>query len=608
MSAARRRPADPAAVHYTVHVDDAHAHRFRVEMEVAQPRGEGQEFWLPVWIPGSYLVREFSRHVLRLQAFCGDAPLPLRKVDKNRWRAARCAGPLRLRYWVYAADLSVRAAYLDVERAFFNASSLLLAAAGLESQPHAVHIPQPPDRPRWTVATTLPAADCDARGFGLRVAENYDRLLDHPVEIGELLTVDFRAGGVPHRMAIAGAAQLAGQVGLQRLARDLQKVCQAQAELFEPKTRRAPFDQYLFLVAPTAEGYGGLEHADCTALMCSRTHLPAPGMGEADSAYREFLGLCSHEYFHAWNVKRIKPAAFTPYDLQRENFTTLLWLFEGFTSYYDDLMLCRAGLISPQQYLDSVAQTLSAVRRTPGRQVQSLAEASFDAWIKYYRPDENTANATVSYYQLGALLALSIDLRLRQQGATSLDAVMRRLWQTYGRADAPLRGQGLAEDALPALLREISGLDWRGFFARHVHGTQELPLRRQLAAMGVRWHDEDPAPLDALGLAVQEQAGGWLAVQRVRNGSFAERAGLMAGDVLVAVNGERARRASVERQHRRARAGQAWTLHYLRQDLLRSTTCEWQPAPPLSVRLDIEPGAREPAARRRLRQQWLQGR
>ncbi|CDW92775.1 putative Peptidase M61, glycyl monoaminopeptidase [Thiomonas sp. CB2] len=590
---------------YRVSVADALAHQFLVELDLSHPEPAGQEFWLPVWIPGSYLVREFARHILQLQAWCGDKPIALHKIAKNRWRAAPCNGPLRLRYSVYAFDLSVRTAYLDTQRGFFNASSLLLAAAGREQQPHTVTLACPDFASHWTVATTLPAVQCDANGFGSRRAANYDALIDHPVEMGELLRLEFSAGGAPHAMVIALGNRLHDTVDTRRLARDLKRICSAQIALFEPRSKRAPFAEYLFMVAPTAEGYGGLEHADSTALMCARRSLPHPRLQDTDSAhsahndYRDFLGLCSHEYFHAWNVKRIKPQAFTPYDLQAENPTTLLWLFEGFTAYYDDLMVLRAELITPQQYLDGLARTLGAVLRTPGRQVQSVAEASFDAWTKYYRPDENTANATVSYYQLGALVALSIDLRLRRESAATLDDVMRLLWTRYGRADAPLRAEGVAEDALPALLKEVSGLDWRAFFRRHVHGTELPPVKTQFADFGIQWASQEDTPLDALGLAAQEQAGGWLTVQRVRNGGWAERAGLAAGDLLLMLDGERARKAVIERRHAQARAGDVWRLTWLRQDLEQHSETPWFALPDSRVQLRLADKPR-PAQRQRL--------
>lgn len=588
---------------YRVSIADAQAHQFLVELELPDPASEGQEFWLPVWIPGSYLVREFARHVLHVHAWCDGQPVGVDKIAKNRWRAAPCVGPLRLRYTVYAFDLSVRTAYLDTSRGFFNGSSLLLAAAGREQQTHTLELVCPDFAPRWTLATTLPALRCTANGFGTRQADSYAALIDHPVEMGDLLRQEFRAGGVSHAMVIAHGEALREAVDGKRLARDLKRICAAQIALFEPHSKRAPFAQYLFLVAPTAAGYGGLEHADSTALMCARPSLPHPRMKEADSDYRDFLGLCSHEYFHAWNVKRIKPQAFTPYDLERENPTGLLWLFEGFTAYYDDLMVRRAGLITPQQYLDGLARAISAVQRTPGRTVQSVAEASFDAWTKYYRPDENTPNATVSYYQLGAMVALSIDLRLRRDSATTLDDVMRLLWTRYGRADAPLRAQGVAEDALPALLKEVSGLDWRGFFRRHIHGTELPPLKTLLAPFGVEWSNPDDTALDTLGLTVQEQAGGWLSVQRVRQGGWAERAGLAAGDVLVALNGERARKSLFERSHALARPGDIWHVTVLRQDLLRQSEAAWFVLPTSRVQLRV--ATKLQAAQRQRQNAWL---
>ncbi|WP_079416967.1 M61 family metallopeptidase [Thiomonas intermedia] len=588
---------------YRVSIADASAHQFQVELDLADPAATGQEFWLPVWIPGSYLVREFARHVLRLQAWCGGKTVDIEKIAKNRWRVAPCDGPLLLRYTVYAFDLSVRTAYLDSQRGFFNASSLLLAAAGREALPHTVTISAPDFAPHWTLATTLPAVQCDARGFGSRRAAHYDDLIDHPVEMGDLMQIPFNAGGAAHHMVIAHATALRDTVDAKRLARDLKRICAAQIALFEPSRKRAPFDQYLFMVAPTADGYGGLEHRDSTALMCSRRSLPHPRMQAADGDYRDFLGLCSHEYFHAWNVKRIKPHAFTPYDLERENPTTLLWLFEGFTAYYDDLMVLRAGLISPQQYLDGLARTLGAVQRTPGRSVQSVAEASFDAWTKYYRPDENTANATVSYYQLGAMVALAIDLRLRRESDVTLDDVMRLLWTRYGRADAPLRAEGVAEDALPGLLKEVSGLDWRAFFRRHVHGTELPPLKARLADFGVQGSVQEDAPLDALGLAVQEQAGGWLSVQRVRNGGWAERAGLAAGDLLLTLDGERARKSVLERHHALAAKGDIWRLSWLRQDLEQQSQTPWFVMPASRVQLRL---ADRPQRSQRQRQSaWL---
>ena len=589
--------------HYTVGMDDALAHRFSIELDLASPAPQGQEFWLPVWIPGSYLVREFSRHVLAVEAACAGKPVALRKVAKNRWRAAPCKGPLRLRWTVYAHDASVRTAFLDASRGFFNPSSLLLAVDGQEQAAHTLRILPPAEQPAWTVATTLPGVDVDARGFGLYRADSYDRLIDHPVEVGRLLRLPFRAHGVPHEMVIAHADRLEGQVDTRRLAADLKRICEAEMALFEPQRPRAPFKRYAFLVAPTSNGYGGLEHADSTALICAEADLPHPADGKTRSAgYRQFLGLCSHEYFHAWNVKRIRPQALTPYDLERENMTSLLWLFEGFTSYYDDLILRRAGLLEPQQYLDLLTRAINAVQATPGRHVQSLADASFDAWIKFYRPDENTPNATVSYYALGGLFALALDLTLRMRSNATLDDVMRLLWRRYGRDDAPLRDQGLAEDALPALVREVSGLDLRGFFARHVDGTAELPLQRLLAAIGVRWSHGKADVLTGLGLRLDD-AQGWPKVRQVLAGSWSQQAGLSPGDLLLAVNGERTSPEHLKRLHARARMGDLWRVHAMRDARLVQLQAPLPTLPQGPVQLAL--ADKPPARALRWRKAWL---
>ncbi len=588
---------------YTVRMDDARTHLFAMTLELTEPDPEGQEFWLPVWIPGSYLVREFARHVLSVAAHCHDQAVAVRKVAKNRWRAAPCKGTLQLSWTVYARDASVRTAYLDNTRGFFNPSSLLLAAAGREAGPHRVRIMPPKSQPAWSVATTLPAVQVDKRGFGLYQASDYDRLVDHPVEMGHLLRLQFRAHGTPHEMVIAHADRLAGEVDTRTLQADLQRICEAEIALFEPQRPSAPFKRYTFLVAPTASGYGGLEHADCTALICAESDLPHAGDSTSRSAgYRQFLGLCSHEYFHAWNVKRIRPQALTPYDLERENLTGLLWLFEGFTSYYDDLILLRAGLLTPQQYLDLLARAINAVQATPGRLVQSLAEASFDAWIKFYRPDENTANVTISYYTLGGLFALTLDLTLRHRSKTTLDDVMRLLWQRYGRDDAPLRSQGVPEDALPDLVREVSSLDLRGLFNRHVEGCEELPLKRLLTTFGVRWSQGAPDALNALGLRLDDVQG-WPQVRQVLAGGWAEHAGLAPGDTLLAINGQRASPEQLKRLHARARADEVWQVHAMRDACLLTLQAPLPAPVPGPVTLELAPKPLAEALSRR--RHWL---
>ena len=315
--------------------------------------------------------------------------------------------------------------------------------------------------------------------FGGYRAATYDELIDHPVEMAPFALVSFDAGGARHDVAVTGRIR----ADLDRVARDLARICQWQIDLFAGAPGgRAPFDRYLFQVAAVGDGYGGLEHRASTSLLCRRDELPATGDTGVSEGYRNFLGLASHEYFHSWNVKRIKPAAFSPYDLAREGYTRQLWAFEGITSYYDDLALVRSGVIEPPSYLELLGRAITTVLRTPGRRRQSVAESSFDAWIKFYRPDENTPNAVVSYYAKGSLVALALDLVLRRTGS-SLDAVMRALWQRYGQA-----GVGVPEGAILAIASELAGRELADFFGRYVDGTEDPPLAELLAGFGVTFN------------------------------------------------------------------------------------------------------------------------
>ena len=356
--------------------------------------------------------------------------------------------------------------------------------------------------------------EVDAQGFGTYTAGNYDELVDCPVEMGNFWSSSFTARGVPHRFVVAGApASFDGE----RLLRDTQKICEAEIDFWGV----APHSSYVFMLNVTHDGYGGLEHCNSTALICSRSDLPRQGVDKASDGYVQLLGLISHEYFHTWNVKRLRPAELVPYNYDQENYTELLWFFEGFTSYYDDLLLRRAGLIDNATYLKLITKTLNQVQQTPGRKVQSVAQSSFDAWVKYYRQDENTANATVSYYTKGALVAMSLDLKLRQEGQTTLDAVMRALWQRC-------QGSAMSEADVLTVLQALTGRSWEAELQVWVHGTQELPVTDLLAAHGVAADADQPVPAQALGLRVQESHS--VLIKQVLRGGLAEQAGMMAGD------------------------------------------------------------------------------
>ncbi|AYQ37169.1 peptidase M61 domain-containing protein [Burkholderia aenigmatica] len=595
-------------IRYSIVPKDLAAHLFEVSVTVADPDPEGQRFSLPVWIPGSYLVREFARNIVTLGAF-NDAGRKVRiaKTDKHTWQAAPVNGALTLRYDVYAWDLSVRSAYLDESGGFFNATAVFLSVAGREDAPCEVDIAKPAGAAfrAWRVGTALPEARGTKRyGFGAYRASNYDELSDHPVTIGEFALATFDAHGVPHDIVIAGRVT---QLDMERLRTDLKRVCEAQIALFEPKSKKAPMDRYVFMTLAVSDGYGGLEHRASTALICNRTDLPVKGRPETTEGYRTYLGLCSHEYFHTWNVKRIKPAAFVPYDLTRENYTSLLWLFEGFTSYYDDLMLVRSGLMSQDEYFAALGRTVGGVLRGTGRLKQSVAESSFDAWIKYYRQDENATNAIVSYYTKGSLVALAFDLAIRAQtrNRKSLDDVMRLMWQLYGRDFYRGKQAGVEENEVEALIEEATGVALGRLFADAVHGTRDLPLAELLAPFGVTL-----APDVANGAAAKPTIGARLrggadcTFAAVYEGGAAHRAGLSAGDTLIAVDGLRVTGTNLDALLSRYRPGDKVEVHAFRRDELRTAKLKLDGPEVMRYRLTA---AAKPAAVSKAREAWLKG-
>lgn len=534
-----------AAVHYRVECTDLHAHLFTVTLTLQQPQAH-QTVRLPVWIPGSYMVREFAKHLQELQAEQAGRAVTAQQLDKCSWQFGNQPGaPLTLRYRVYAYDNSVRTAWLDSARGFFNGTSLLLRCEGFEDQQHTLEIAAPAQAPHWKLATGLEPLKTDRQGFGRYRAPDYHALIDCPVEMGDFWSASFTARGVPHRFVVAGAPPAFDG---RRLLADTQKICEAQIDFWHgdcsekdsnPTSKHAdegqiPFKNYTFLLNAVGDGYGGLEHRNSTALICQRADLPrTASMLDAKAAtapksegYTTLLGLISHEYFHSWNVKRLRPAEFATFDYQQENYTELLWFFEGFTSYYDDLILRRAGLIDDATYLKLLTKTLQQVAQTPGQQLQSVAQASFDAWVKYYRQDENTPNATISYYTKGSLLALCLDLTLRTEGHSTLDEVMRALWERTG-------GGPLTEADVADVLKTLGGRSYAKELRQWVHGTRALPCVALLKAFGVANKPEPVSLEQRLGLRTKPAAG--VMVRQVLRGGAAEAAGFCAGDEWLAV-------------------------------------------------------------------------
>ena len=567
-----------AGPHYRIELADLSAHRYRVTLTLPEPAAD-QVFSLPVWIPGSYLVREFAKHLSGLRACQAGRDLPVEQLDKASWRVPGepGAGALMLTCDVYAFDASVRTAWLDDQRAFFNPSSLCLRAQGFERAPHRIELTGVPHG--WQVATEMPEVE------GGWQAPDYDELLDHPFEIGAHWHGQFEAAGIVHRVVVAGAwPSFDGR----RLLADVQRICEAQIAFWGG----APFERYSFLLWAVDDGHGGLEHRASTALICARRELPtAAEPALPGDPYARLLGLFSHEYFHAWNVKRLRPAEFAHFDYQRENYTELLWFFEGFTSYYDELFLLRAGLVDAPRYLKLLAASVNGVLAAPGRRVQPLAQASFEAWTKYYRPDENSPNATSNYYGQGALVALCLDLRLRAQGS-SLDALMARLWQSS-------QGGPVSEADVLGAVRMLGGDDVAAALHGWVHGTDELPLAELLGAAGVTWRDEGRQTVaQRLGLRVRESALTGVTVTHVLDGGSAQAGGLHARDEILGANGWRLRR--LDDAPALLTAG-THTLRLLvsRDQRLVELPVELPPAKAAAIALSLTDGAHD------ARQRWL---
>ena len=539
-------------LHFQVEVLNANSHLFAVTLTVQRP-AERQRVSLPVWIPGSYLVREFAQHLQHLRATQGGEPVVLRQLDKHTWQAsAQTDQPLSFTYEVYAFDASVRTAFLDSTRGFFNATSLCLRVLGQDDTPHHLEVKNTGLPTDWQLATGLAPVAVDAAGFGTYQAQNYDELADCPVEMGRFWSGSFTVRGVPHRFVVGGAG---GWLDGERLLDDTRRICEAEINFWHGPDGQPPFQNYLFMLHASGEGYGGLEHRNSTALICQRTDLPRllpkgekPAALKAIDGYTTLLGLISHEYFHTWNVKRLRPAEFKRYDYDRENHTELLWLFEGFTSYYDDLFLRRAGLIDDTTYLHLVTKTVNQVAQTPGQRVQSVAQASFDAWLKYYRIQENTPNATVSYYTKGALVAMCLDLTLRAEGHGTLDEVMRELWHTSG------DGGPIRETDVARALKRVGKRAFDSELQHWVHGTADLPVQTLLEQAGVKVMLDKTPLAQQLGLRVSEANG--LVLKNVLRGGAAEAAGMAAGDEWLGVEFA---------PPKRGQPAEAWRIHRLEE-------------------------------------------
>jgi predicted metalloprotease with PDZ domain len=500
-------------------------------------------------------VREFSRHVQEVSA-TDDAghPLPVSRPDKRTVRVPAGGGPVTLRYRVYAHELTVRTSHVDASHAYFNPATVFMTDERLRDRPHHVEVHAPAG---WS---TFVALDQEGEVF---VARDYDTLLDSPFEVGPHTPHRFTVGGVPHELVLWGEPR----PDVEQLARDLARVCEAPARLFGG----LPMRRYLWLVYLVDRGRGGLEHRDSSVLLFPRFNLSS-GRG-----WEDFLRLAAHEYFHLWNAKRVQPRPLVRPDLGREVYTTLLWAFEGGTSYYDTLLVRRAGLMSPSRFLVRLGEAISQLHATPGRRVQTLAEASLLAWIKHYRPDESSPNSAISYYLKGEVVCALLDLHVRQATGDrrSLDEVMRLLWQRYG------DGRGVPEDGVERAASEVAGVDLSAFFERAVRSTEELDYGVfSHVGLEVRFRARDGASdrggTPARGKEAELAQRGWLGltvrghatVATVLDGSPAMEAGIDADDEVVALDGFRVDGSTLLARCEERRAGDAVRVALFRRDRL----------------------------------------
>lgn len=594
---------------YSITPKDPGAHLFEVSVTVASPDAAGQAFSIAAWVPGSYMIRDLSRHVVSIRAEADGQDIVLRKIDKSSWQADACDSAITLTAEIHAHDLNVRGAHLDTTHGFFDGACVFPAVVGQEDHPCDVEIRPPAGTVGgdWRVATSMRVVDAEKYGFGKFSAEDYAELIDHPVEMGNLHIGEFEAGGIPHVIAVRGHVHF----DMARICHDLSTLCTYQLNLLgAPKN----FDRYVFLLYVQKNAYGGLEHRWSSSLACARQDLPRRGESGVSDKYRKFLGLCSHEYFHLWNVKRIKPEKFLPYDLRAEVHTGLLWVFEGITSYYDHLVLVRSGLITKKSFLAHIARVITRLSRTRGRFRQSLEESSFDSWTRFYKQDANSSNAIVSYYTKGSLVALALDLTLRKEtdGKCTLDDVIRECWARYGES-----AEGMPERGLESVARSVSGLELADFFERFVRGTGDLPLQGLLKEVGVELRmrpasdskdvggkpaGKDASPPPWIGANLVDRAGA-SRFSLVHSGSPAEKAGIAPGDQAVAFDDLRLQADNLDARLREHHVGDTVTISVFRDEHLMRLAVKLGAPPEDTCYLELE--AEPDAGAEKMRADWL---
>ncbi|MCG8072235.1 MAG: PDZ domain-containing protein [Candidatus Thiodiazotropha taylori] len=599
-------------IDYRLKLDAPQSHIFEVELTIHNPDPDGQMVYLPAWIRGSYLIRDYARHIVSIEANADGEPLILSKLDKQSWKIEPVTQSITINYQIYAWELTVRSAHFDNTHAYFNGPALFLAVSGQELMPCRLEIVAPKFKLQneWRVAFSMKPEQIDEQGFGTYQADDYETLIDCPGEIGDYSESQFEVAGCNHRFVVSGVKRFDHE----KLGSHLARICEKQVELFG----ELPVQDYLFLLRVVNDGYGGLEHKNSTSLIFPRDDLPAKRDTKITSGYRRLLALCSHEYFHLWNVKRITPEVFLEQSTQQEVYTRQLWVFEGITSYYDELMLVRSGVISKQDYFEMLAETVTRVMRGSGRFKQTLEESSFDVWTKFYKQDENAPNAIVSYYAKGTLFALLLDLtiRLQSNGRFSLDQVMREMWLRYGK-----QGKGVPENGIEKVVADVTSLDLQSLFDLGLRSTAELPLTDCLSEFGVAMKllpakssddkggvlgDKEHEQQSYTGIGAKwTSKNSGIKVQQVFDGGAAQNAGISAGDEIVAVDGLRMSAKQFENYILDTDADDQIEVHLFRRDQLMSLVLQPQQAAFDTCYFDLTEPSDEAVKQRQ--SDWLMG-
>ncbi|WP_017715943.1 M61 family metallopeptidase [Kamptonema formosum] len=550
-----RLPAQAPATHYQVAMPQPENHLFEVTLLLRDWHAPVLDLKMPVWTPGSYLVREYAKHLQDFSAETLDRrSLKCYKVGKNHWQIQTAGvSELAVRYRVFASELTVRTNHLDATHGYFNGAALFFYLPAFEKQP--IRVTVSPPHPEWRVTTALPPVPGEPNTF---CAPDFDTLVDSPFEIGKHQLYDFEVLGIPHQLAIWGQ----GNAQPERMISDIDKIIQVEAEMFGG----LPYERYLFLLHLSSQGFGGLEHKDSCTLNYNRLGF------RAKDKYERFMQLVAHEFFHLWNVKRIRPKELEVFDYEQENYTPSLWFCEGTTSYYDLLIPLRAGIYDAKCFLDHLGKEITRVQTTPGRKVQPASESSFDAWIKLYRPDANSNNSQISYYLKGEMVSLLLDLliRARHDNQRSLDDVMRAMWERFGKSEI-----GFTPAQLQQAIESVAGADLgptclKDFFGRYVDGTDELPFDEYLEPFGLRLqpgYEGEPVPFT--GLTVKAENGKQL-IKFVEINSPAQLAGIDAGDELLAIDGIRVTADQFNERLRDCKPGETIEVAVFHQDELRA--------------------------------------